>query len=147
MATATSLTLRLATAIADTALAHARELGCAPLTVAVLDPGGHLQVLKREDTSGILRPDIAFAKAWGCLGMGLGGRALAERCAVNPAIYGVFSTISGGRLMPAAGGVLVRDGSGALLGAVGVSGDRPERDEECAVAGVTAVHLVADVGV
>src|SRR5256885_10535156 len=71
-----SVTLAQASTIVDTALKKGRETNCAPLTVAVLDAGGHLVAFKREDKSGILRFDIAFGKAWGALGMGFGGRTL-----------------------------------------------------------------------
>jgi uncharacterized protein GlcG (DUF336 family) len=138
-----TLSLIQAVAIADAALARARELGLQPITVTVLDPGGHPQVLKREDGSAILRPNIAYAKAWGTLGMGIGGAALAARAANAPAFYAALNEISGGRMAPSRGGVLIRDGNGMLLGAIGISGDRPERDEECAVFGVQAAGLVA----
>ena len=74
-----SLTLGQATTIVESALKKGRELGLAPLTVAVLDAGGHLKALAREDGSGIVRPQIAVGKAWGALGMGLGSRTLAKR--------------------------------------------------------------------
>jgi len=141
-----TITLDAASTIVDSALAHARELGCPPMTVVVLDSGGHLQVFKREDGSGILRPQIALAKAYGCLGMGLGGRALAERAAAHSGFYTALTAISDGRIAPAAGGVLVRDAAGTVVGAVGISGDKPDRDEACAVVGIERVGLVADTG-
>jgi uncharacterized protein GlcG (DUF336 family) len=139
-----TLSLTQATAIADAALQRARELDLRPMTVTVLDPGGHAVVLKREDGSGILRPEIAHAKAWGPLGMGRGGAALARHAERGSAFYAALTVISDGRLAPARGGVLIRDENGALLGAVGVSGDRPDQDEECAVFGVRAAGLVAE---
>jgi uncharacterized protein GlcG (DUF336 family) len=138
-----TLSLTQAAAIVDAALQRARELGLQPITVTVLDPGGHAQVLKREDGSAILRPNIAYAKAWGSLGMGIGGAAIAARAANAPAFYAALNEISGGRMAPARGGVLIRDEHGTLLGAIGVSGDRPESDEECAVFGVQSAGLVA----
>ena len=74
------LTLQEADAIVQGALTKARELKCKPMTVAVVDAGGAAIVMKREDGSGVLRPDIAFAKAWGPVGMGIGGRAMAKAC-------------------------------------------------------------------
>jgi len=74
------LSLQQAARIVDAGLDRARELGLKPLTIAVLDAGGHLVAFKRQDQSGILRPEIAQGKAWGALGMGLGGRALAQSC-------------------------------------------------------------------
>jgi uncharacterized protein GlcG (DUF336 family) len=115
----------------------ARAIDYKPLTVVVFDPGGHLIVLKREDNSGILRPQIAYAKAWGVLGMGHGGRLLAERAAAAPAFFASLADISGGRIAPVPGGLLVRDGHDNLPGAVGISGDtsdgsrpRPPRSSE-----------------
>ncbi len=138
------LLLSQATLIVDTALAKGRELDCHPLTVSVLDAGGHLLALKREDRSGILRPQIAQAKAWGTLGMGHGGRTLAERAAAAPAFYAALTDVSGGRIAPVPGGVLIRNETGDVLGAVGISGDHPDKDEACAVAGIAAAGLVAD---
>ena len=138
-------TLNQASAVVDAALVHARELGCHPLTVAVLDAGGHLLALKREDGSGILRPQIAQAKAWGALGMGHGGRALAQRAATAPAFYAALSDISEGRIAPVPGGVLVRDAEGDVIGAVGISGDHPDKDEACATHGIDRAGLQADV--
>jgi uncharacterized protein GlcG (DUF336 family) len=138
-----SLSLSAASQIADTALTRARAIDCKPLTVAVLDPGGHLIVLKLEDNSGILRPQIAHAKAWGVLGMGHGGRLLAERAAVAPAFFASLGDISGGRIAPVPGGVLVRDSHDNLLGAVGISGDTSDVDESCAVFAIESVGFKA----
>jgi uncharacterized protein GlcG (DUF336 family) len=140
----TDLDLKLATQIIDGALEHARASGFAPMTVTVLDVGGHTIATKREDGSAIMRPQLAHAKAWGVLGTGSGGRALAKRGADNPAFFAALDSISDGRIVPALGGILIRDGGGKLLGSLGISGDRPERDEECALAGIAAVGLTAE---
>ena len=141
-----SINLNQASTIVDVALTKGRETNCVPLTVAVLDAGGHLVALKREDKSGILRFDIAFGKAWGALGMGFGSRELADRSAKNPLFFGVLATVSQGRLVPVPGGVLIKDAGGAVLGAVGISGDTSDKDEVCAVAGIDAAGLKAVVG-
>jgi len=141
-----SLALDVASLIADQSLKKGREMGFAPLTVAVLDAGGHLKVLKREDGSSLLRPEIAIGKAWGVLGMGYGGRELARRADKMPVFYGVLSELSGGRMVPLAGGVIIRSASGEVLGAVGISGDKSENDEICAVHGILAAGLTADTG-
>jgi uncharacterized protein GlcG (DUF336 family) len=138
-------TLAQAVQIADAALAKARELDCKPMTVAVVDPGGYLLVLKREDGSGNLRPAIAVAKAWGPVGMGLGGRAMAQRAADSPQFWAALDTISGGRIAPVAGGVLVLH-DGQVIGAVGMSGDVSDNDEACAIAGVQTAGFEAEVG-
>ncbi|MFK0159629.1 heme-binding protein [Streptomyces sp. NPDC090499] len=142
----TVLTLAQASEIVDAALGHARELGLRPLTVTVLDPGGHPLVVKREETAGILRPQIAHAKAWGCLGTGQGGAAGARHATRDPAFFAALATISEGRIASSKGGVLIRNEDGTLLGAVGVSGERPDNDEAVAVFGVSKAGLVADIG-
>lgn len=140
------MSLEVADRIIDETLAEGRRLHLGKLTVAVLDPGGHLIALKREDGSEYLRPDIAIGKAWGALGMGHAGRVLAERSQRMPVFFGALSDMSGGRVVALAGGVIVRDASGRILGAVGVSGDTSEQDEAAAVAGVSAAGLEADFG-
>lgn len=142
----TVLTLAAASMIVDTALAKGRALGLAPLTVAVLDAGGHLLAFKREDGSGILRYDIATGKAWGALGMGFGSRELAARAAKSPTFMTALMAASGGRVVPAAGGVLIKDQAGAVIGAVGISGDVSDQDEVCALAGIEAAGLSAQTG-
>lgn len=141
-----TVTLAQASTIVDAALQKGRDTNCAPLTVAVLDAGGHLVAFKREDHSGILRFDIAFGKAWGALGMGFGSRTLAERAANAPIFFGTLATVSQGRFIPVPGGVLIRSTGGDILGAVGISGDTSDKDEICAVAGIAAAGLKADPG-
>lgn len=142
----TTLLLDQADRIVEGALAHAKELGLAPLTVAVLDAGGHLVAFKRQDRSGILRPNIAQGKAWGALGMGLGGRALAQRAEKAPAFFTALASVSEGRVVPVPGGVLIRAADGQVIGAVGISGDHPDKDEACAVHGIAQAGLDADPG-
>ena len=140
------LTLAQASTIVDTALATARDMALVPMTVAVLDAGGHLVAFKREDRSGILRYDIAYGKAWGALGMGFGSRTLYERAANTPQFFNALYAASGGRVVTNPGGVLIRDSEGEIVGAVGISGDTSDKDEMCAVAGIEAAGLKADPG-
>lgn len=140
------VTLSQAQTITVAALAKGRELGLAPLTVAVLDAGGVLVSLAREDSSSLLRPEIAIGKAWGTLGMGFGGRELARRAKNLPQFFSALSDMSGGRMVPVQGGVLVRGAAGTIVGAVGISGDTSANDEICAVAGIEAATLTADTG-
>ena len=140
------LTLAQASTIVDIALATARDMELVPMTVAVLDAGGHLVAFKREDRSGILRYDIAYGKAWGALGMGFGSRTLYERAANTPQFFNALYAASGGRVVTNPGGVLIRDGEGAIIGAVGISGDTSDKDEACAIAGIEAAGLFADPG-
>ena len=129
----------------DAALAAGRARGLMPLSVAMLDAGGHLIAFKREDGAGILRFDIAFGKAWGALGMGFGSRELASRASANPMFMAALSAASAGRLVPVPGGVLVLS-DGAVIGAVGISGDVSDADEACAEAGIAAAGLQARTG-
>ena len=141
------LTLDQASTIVDAALAKASELGLQPVTVAVLDDGGHLKVFKRQDGPGAaLRPHIAIGKAWGAVGMGIASRALEQRALERPHFVNALVGASGGRLVPVAGGVLIRDADGEIIGSVGISGDTSDNDEACAVAGIEAAGLTADTG-
>jgi uncharacterized protein GlcG (DUF336 family) len=135
-----------ATIIVDQALEHGRSLGLPPLTVAVLDAAGCLVSFTREDGSSLLRPDIAQAKAFGALAMGIGSRAIAARAAVAPAFVSAVNALAGGRLIPVPGGVLIRSSSKAIIGAVGITGANSDQDEACAVAGIAAVGFIADTG-
>ncbi|WP_344894846.1 GlcG/HbpS family heme-binding protein [Nonomuraea antimicrobica] len=141
--------LRLAEAriIVDHALRHARDHGFPPMTVAVLDGGGQLIAFAREDESSLLREKIARAKAMSALNMGTGTRTLAQRAEHHPHFINAITTLAEGEIIPVPGGVLVRDPeSGKVIGAVGVSGHRPDEDEACAVHGIRAAELAADTG-
>ena len=140
-----TLTLDQASTIVDATLRKGRDTGCRPLTVVVLDAGGHAVALKREDGSGILRPAVAAGKAWGALGLGVSSRTLAGMAAERPTFVSALAVAAEGRIVPAPGGVLVRDREGALLGAVGVTGDTSDKDEACAIAGIEAAGLTPEV--
>jgi uncharacterized protein GlcG (DUF336 family) len=142
----TTLTLDNAAMIADAALAAGGEHGFAPLAIVVLDAGGHDLVVKRSEAANFYRTEIARTKAYGCLGMGMGGRDLAKRAKGVPAFYAALATVTSGGLLPMPGGVLIRDSDGAIIGAVGVSGDTGDNDEIAALAGIEAAGLVADPG-
>jgi uncharacterized protein GlcG (DUF336 family) len=134
------LTLEKAAIIVDRALAKAREMKIRPLCVAVLDDGGNLKALKRDDGASILRPQIAIGKAWGAIGMGESSRSLADRLKERPAFLGALSDMSGGKVVPVAGGVLILDGN-VIIGAAGASGGTADEDEACVVAGIQAAGL------
>ena len=140
------LTLQQASTLIDAALAEGRMRELAPLSIAVLDAGGHLIASKREDGAGILRFELAFAKAWGALGMGYGTREIAERAGKSPAFITSLYAISQGRVVPSPGGVLILSSDREVLGAVGISGDTGDDDEACAVAGIAALNLIAAPG-
>lgn len=139
----TLLSLTQASTIIDAALAAGRAKNFMPLTVVVLDNGGHLIALKREDGSGILRTDVAIGKAWGALGLGLSSRAIGANNTDRPAFLNALAAASDGRCVPVAGGVLIADTDGAVIGAVGISGDNSDNDEHCALEGIKAAGLSA----
>ncbi|MQX36628.1 GlcG/HbpS family heme-binding protein [Roseospira navarrensis] len=141
-----ALSLSVADAIADATLEKGRAEGFQPLTVAVLDDGGRLKVLKRADGSSVLRPEIAMGKAFGALSLGMGGRELARRSQKMPGFMNALSDLAGGLAVPVPGGVLVKSAEGRILGAVGVTGDLSDNDEICAVHAIQAAGLVADTG-
>lgn len=135
------LKLAQATAIIDAAMAEGRKKNFAMLAVAVLDAGGHIIAVKREDGASFLRVELAYAKAWGALGMGFGSRELAERAAKTPSFIAALSGVSQGRMVPSPGGVLILGTDAEVLGVVGISGDTGDNDEVCALAGIKAVGL------
>ena len=143
-----TVTLTEALAIAQATLAAGRTRGAAPLTVVVLDAGGHMVAALREDNSGIIRREIAEGKAYGALGMGLPSRTLFDRAGGNPNFFTALAAASGGRMVPNPGGVLLRDASGRIAGAVGVSGDTGDMDELCIMDGIAAAapRLTGDNG-
>jgi len=138
------LTLEQANTAATTALRVGRDRGFQPLTVVVLDAGGHLVALQREDGSGILRVEVAVGKAYGCLGVGTSSRAIGKAAVERPHFGVALAVASGGRVVPVPGGVLMRDQTGTIVGAVGISGDVSDNDELCAIEGVKAAGLTPD---
>ncbi|SEJ25884.1 Uncharacterized conserved protein GlcG, DUF336 family [Sphingobium sp. AP50] len=136
-----SLTLAQARTIIDRALEQGRTDSAQPLAIVVLDAGAHPVAMVREDGASLFRFDIAKAKASGALGMGADTRVLAARAASNPVFFQSVVAATGGRLALSPGGVLIRDVEGAVIGAVGISGDTGDCDEACAIAGILAAGL------
>ena len=137
----TELTLPQANRIIEAVLesAHAREMP--PLAVAVLDPGAHLKALQREDGVSFLRADIAQGKAWGALAMACNTDRIAERYqqdALQQGFIDSLNAMTGGRIIPLPGGVLVRDGAGQIVGAVGAAGGVSEEDQACVERAIVA---------
>jgi uncharacterized protein GlcG (DUF336 family) len=136
------LTLQQANQIIAAALAKSRECGYQPMGIAVLDASGNLKAFAGEDGASMFRFDIARAKAWGAVGMGVSSRTLAQRAKDNPNFFVSLSATSGGKFLPQPGAVVIKDAQGRLLGAVGASGGTGDQDEEICSAGVTAAGLV-----
>ena len=141
----TALDLEVARTIIAGARAHGSSAGLKPLTVVVLDAGGHVIAAEREDGASIKRFEIAFGKAHGALALGMGSRSIMARAEQQAYFIGAVTAAVGGSLVPVPGGVLVRDAGGDLVGAVGVTGDTSDNDEAAAVAGIDAVGLTHQV--
>ncbi len=140
------MTLEEAQTIIQGALQHAREQAMNPLAVCVLDARGALKAFAAEDGTSLKRPEIARGKADGALALGMGSRALFKRAQEQPYFIAAATSAIGGSLVPVPGGVLVRDGEGTVVGAVGISGDTSDNDEACALVGIDAARYVADPG-
>lgn len=128
------------------ALSKATDAGLLPLSVVILDAGGHTTAFERQDGASAMRFKIAHGKAYGAIAMGLGSRALFERAQKQAYFIDAMNALADGALVPVPGGVLVRNTSGELVGAVGVTGDNSDNDEMCAITGIEAAGLVADTG-
>ena len=143
-----TLTLKEANIIITTALETARNLGIPPVGVAVLDAGGHLVALQREDGLSFLRVKVCQAKAYGALALGVHSRHIASRFreGVNQqGFINALNDISNGNVIPVPGGVLIKDPQGRILGAVGISGASSEEDEACAAAGIEAAGYTVNL--
>src|SRR5215475_4368126 len=138
-----SLTLSQANKIIETAFAKAREMKVRPLAVAVLDHSGHVRSLQREDGASMFRCDIAIGKAYASVGMGVASRTLLQRAQENPQFFGALAATAQGKFLPQTGAVVIKDGDGTVLGAVGASGGTGDEDEEVCIAGVAAAGLVS----
>lgn len=132
------ITLDQANSVVTAAFAKGHDLGLKPLSVAVLDAGGHLVAFQREDGASTLRPQIAIAKARGALGLGVSSRKIGAMAAERPTFVAALAPHG---VVPAAGGVIVVDAAGLPIGAVGVTGDTSDNDELCALAGIAAAGL------
>lgn len=141
-----ALTLKVAVNLVSEAISVGRGINAAPLTIAVLDTGGHLIALQREDGASLLRPNIAIGKAWGAIALGKGSRLLAQDAQQRPAFIAALNSMGQGSVVPAPGGVLIRDQAGVVLGAIGISGDLSDVDEQVAIRAVEALDLRADGG-
>jgi uncharacterized protein GlcG (DUF336 family) len=139
-----SLTLDAANSIANESIKQGRDIGIDAICVVVLDSGGIPVALQSQDGCGILRFDVALGKAYGALGMGTSGRDLSQRLAARPNFASALSALSDGRFVPNAGGVLVVDGEGMAIGAVGISGDTSPKDEYCAIRAIQAAGFVSN---
>jgi len=136
-----SLTLQQAQTIIEAALKKSKDSGYQPMGIAVLDAAGNLKAFASEDGASMFRFDVARAKAWGAVGMGVASRKLAERAKDNPNFFVALAATADGKFLPQTGAVVIRDAAGGLLGAVGASGGTGDEDEAICIAGVQAAGL------
>lgn len=137
-----TLTLAQAQQIIAGALAHSHAAGYKPMAVAVLDEAGNLKAFAREDGASMFRFDVARAKAWGAVGMGVSSRTLAQRAKDNPNFLVALAATAEGKLLPQPGAVLIKNAAGHVLGAVGASGGTGDEDEAICIAGVESTGLI-----
>ena len=137
----TTLTLAQANQIIAAAIAKSKEAGYQPMGIAVLDASGNLKAFASEDGASMFRFDIARAKAWGAVGMGVSSRALSQRAKDNPNFFVSLAATSEGKFLPQTGAVVIKDASGQVIGAVGASGGTGDEDEAICIAGVEAAGL------
>ena len=141
--------MRLDLSAANSIIAHALKLGMernlAPLTVCILDAGGHLISAQRQDRSSIMRFEIAQGKAYAALSLGRSTRFMQETLAVQrPGFVEALATAAHGNFIPVAGGLLIKYAGGEVVGAIGVTGDSADNDEAIASEAVAALGLAAD---
>jgi uncharacterized protein GlcG (DUF336 family) len=135
------LTLSQANTLIEAAFAKGAELGLKPLTVTIHDPGGHLIACQRQDGASNMRVKLAGGKACGALALGVSSRTIGDMAVERPHFIASVDMMSEGGMVPAAGGVIVCDAGGGVLGAIGVTGDTSDNDEACALAAIASVGL------
>ncbi len=139
-----AISLRKARTIIRKALEEGRRLELKPLSVVVLDAGGHVIAFEREDGAAPGRFGIAQGKAYGSVMLGMAGTAQMQRAEAQAYFMAAVNGVYGGKVIPVPGGVLLRDKKGAVIGAVGVTGDTSENDVLAAMAGIEAANLVGE---
>ncbi|MFM1816110.1 MAG: hypothetical protein RLZ98_2805 [Pseudomonadota bacterium] len=138
--------LEVARKIVDAAMAKARQLNLKPMAFCVLDARAAIRLMVAEDGASQQRAEIAFGKTNGAIAFGMGSRGLAKRVAMVPEFMPTAALAIRGPLIAVAGAVLIKDGSGNVLGAIGASGDAADNDEACCLAGIEAAGLISQVG-
>jgi uncharacterized protein GlcG (DUF336 family) len=140
------LTTEQALSIVLNARKYGADTKSRPVAIAVVDDGGHVLALARDERAGFARADIALNKAWGCFALALPSRTLRDQVQGWESWFAGLQGATGGRLMPVLGGVFARNADGTALGAVGVAGAQGEVDEAIAAHGIRSIGLVADTG-
>jgi len=139
------LNLRKARSIIRATLAKGRELDLKPLSVVILDAGGHVKAFEREDNAAPGRFAIAHGKAHGAIMLGMAGTAQMARAEQQAYFMAAVNGVYGGQVIPVPGGVLVRDKKGEVIGAVGVTGDTSDNDAAAAQHAIEDAGLTAEI--
>src|SRR6516164_3741089 len=139
-----AITLDMANRIIEAVLRRAAEINCRPISVIVVEPGCKVKAFQKEDGSSMIRFEMAFGKAYAALALGRSSRLVRVRNEERPAFMRYLIAASGDQLFPEGGGMQIRDAAGEVIGAVGVTGDTEDRDEELAVHGIHAAGLKTD---
>ena len=140
----TAITLDQADRLIDAVLRRAVELDCRPLSVIVVEPGCKVKAFKKEDGSSMIRFEMAYGKAYAALAMGRSSRLVKVRAEEKPIFMRYLISASDEQIFPDGGGLQIRNAEGEVIGAVGVTGETEERDEELAAHGIRAVGLKTD---
>ncbi len=140
----TMITLTQSNRIIEAIFSRGRELSCRPLSAVVVEPGAKVKAFQKEDGSSMMRFEMAYGKAYAALALGRSSTLVRVRAEERPMFMQYLIRASGDQLFPEGGGMLIRDKDGEVIGAVGVTGDTQERDEELAVHGIHAAGLETD---
>ena len=140
----TSVTMTQSDRIIDAIFTRGRELGCRPLSVVVVEPGAKVKAFKKEDGSAMMRFEMAFGKAYAALALGRSSSLVRVRAEQRPMFMDYLLRVWDNRIFAEGGGMLIRSAAGEVIGAVGVTGDTQERDEELAAHGIRAADLKTD---
>src|ERR687892_751634 len=138
------ISLEQANRIIAAILARAREQSCRPMSVIIVEPGAKVKAFQKEDDSAMMRFEMAFGKAYAALALGRSSSLVRMRTEERPLFMQYLIRASGDQIFPEGGGMLIRDNDGEVIGAVGVTGDTQERDEELAAHGIRAAGLKTD---
>src|ERR1700716_1213674 len=139
-----AITLDQANRIIAAVLQRGAELDCRPLSVIVVEPGCKVKAFQKEDGSSMIRFEMAFGKAYAALAMGRSSKLVRVRAEEKPIFMRYLIDASGDQMFPEGGGLQIRNADGEVIGAVGVTGDTEERDEELAAHGIRTVGLKTD---
>jgi uncharacterized protein GlcG (DUF336 family) len=139
-----ALTLDQANRVIDAILRRAAEISCRPLSVIVVEPGCKVKAFQKEDGASMVRFEMAYGKAYAALALGRSSKLVRARAEERPIFMRYLTRASGDQIFPEGGGLQIRNPDGEVIGAVGVTGETEDRDEELALHGIHAAGLKTD---